>query len=218
MRPRRRRLSKASLLGGGPEGNELLTTATGAMLIVLLAVLGLTIVRIGQLTWLHLFLGLLLMGPVAVKMASTGYRFTRYYTRNSDYRLKGPPELALRAIAPVVVLTTVAVFASGVVLLFGGAALSSPWIEIHKVLFILWLPFTALHVLGHLPQLPASLRLATRSQLEGALGRPLPGAAGRWLTLAGSVAAGVVLALVLVPHFGAWTYYAAHHHHHHHEG
>jgi hypothetical protein len=36
--------------------------------------LGITIVRIGQLIWLHLFLGLLLLGPVGAKLASTGYR------------------------------------------------------------------------------------------------------------------------------------------------
>ncbi len=64
-------------LGGGPDGNEQLTAATGVVLIVLLAALGVTILRIGQLTWLHFFLGLLLIGPVMLKLASTGYRFTQ---------------------------------------------------------------------------------------------------------------------------------------------
>ena len=54
---------------GGKRG---LTTIAGALLIVLLAVIGITIIRIGQLLWLHLFVGLLLLGPIAVKMASTG--------------------------------------------------------------------------------------------------------------------------------------------------
>jgi hypothetical protein len=70
-RPRLRDL----ITGGGTDGNELLTSMTGAVLIVLLAVLGVTIVRIGQLIWLHLFVGLVLLGPVAAKLASTGYRF-----------------------------------------------------------------------------------------------------------------------------------------------
>ena len=61
-------------LGGGTDGNERLTAIVGALLLVLLAVLGVTIIRIGQLLWLHLFLGLLLIGPVALKLASTGYR------------------------------------------------------------------------------------------------------------------------------------------------
>jgi hypothetical protein len=51
---------RRSLTGGGTDGNERLTTLTGLVLIVLLAVLGVTIVRIRQLLWLHLFLGLLL--------------------------------------------------------------------------------------------------------------------------------------------------------------
>ena len=42
------------------------------VLLVLFAVLGITIIRIGQLLWLHLFLGVLLVGPVALKLASTG--------------------------------------------------------------------------------------------------------------------------------------------------
>src|SRR2546430_8437015 len=93
------------LLGGGVDGNEWLTTATGVLLIVLLAVLGVTIIRIGQLIWLHLFLGLLLVGPVVLKMTSTGYRFMRYYTDSDRYVERGPPMLALRTIAPVVVAT-----------------------------------------------------------------------------------------------------------------
>ena len=92
-----------SRLKGGPDGNEQLTAATGVVLIILLAVLGITIIRIGQLIWLHLFLGLLLIGPVALKMGSTGYRFVLYYVKDASYRRKGPPETWLRLIAPIVV-------------------------------------------------------------------------------------------------------------------
>ena len=38
-----------------------------------------------------MFLGVLLIGPVALKLASTGYRFVRYYTSEPRYRRKGPP-------------------------------------------------------------------------------------------------------------------------------
>jgi hypothetical protein len=112
--------------GGGTEGNEQLTALTGAPLFVLLAVLGVTIVRVHQLMWLHLFLGLLLIGPVSLKMASTGYRFARYDTGDPVYRRKGPPETALRLIAPIVVLTTVVVFVSGIILMFNGTC-SATW-------------------------------------------------------------------------------------------
>jgi hypothetical protein len=55
--------TKTKITGGGPAGNEQLTSITGTILLVLLAAIGVTIVRIGQLLWLHLFLGLLLIGP-----------------------------------------------------------------------------------------------------------------------------------------------------------
>src|SRR5947209_12478362 len=134
-------------ISGGTDGNERLTTLTGAILIVPLLVIGVTILRIRQLIDLHLFVGLLLLGPVLLKLASTGYRFVLYYSGNLAYRRKGPPELALRVIAPVVVLSTVAVFVSGIVLMFEGAAHRDPWLEIHKVSFIVWVVFTAVHVL-----------------------------------------------------------------------
>lgn len=51
------------LTGGGTSGNERLATLVGATLIVLLAVIGLTILRIGQLLSVHLFVGMLLIPP-----------------------------------------------------------------------------------------------------------------------------------------------------------
>jgi hypothetical protein len=67
-----------------------LTAGIGAALIVLLAALGVTIIRLRPLIWEHLFIGLLLIGPVVVKLVSTGYRFIRYYAGNAVYVRKGP--------------------------------------------------------------------------------------------------------------------------------
>jgi hypothetical protein len=211
-RPRGGR-SRTKITGGGTAGNQQLTSITGTILFVLLAVIGVTIVRIGQLLWLHLFLGLLLIGPVALKLASTGYRFARYYTHDPVYRRKGPPEILLRLIAPIIVLTTVIVFVSGVVLLFLGPADRGQLVLIHKVSFIVWVVFTSLHVLGHLPHLPASLRAVRRAN-PGVPGQQL-GAAGRWISIAGAVVGGLVLAIVLIPDFGAWTAHTGLLHHHH---
>jgi hypothetical protein len=206
------------LFGGGIDGNEQLTATTGLVLIVLLAVLGVTIVRIGQLTWLHLFLGLLLLGPVLLKMASTGYRFVRYYARAAVYRAKGPPMLALRAMGPVVVITTLTVFISGVVLLFGGPRGRGALLLIHKASFIVWLVLMGVHVLAHLPALGRSAR-AVRIECEKS-GLPYDpvraGAVGRWLALAAAILAGVLIAVALIPHYGAWTAPGALPHHHHH--
>jgi hypothetical protein len=205
---------RSRLLGGGVDGNEWLTSVTGIVLLVLLAALGVTIVRIGQLTWLHLFLGLLLMGPVALKIATTGYRFARYYAHSERYVERGPPLLALRVIAPAVVLSTLVVFASGVVLLLIGPRDRGPWLSVHKVSFFVWIAFTALHVLGHLPRV-GSLLHVPRSAARGPAQAGGDGAAGRWIAVSGAIVAGAVLAIVLVPYFGAWTAPGALPHHHH---
>jgi hypothetical protein len=59
-------VSQAVPRSGGPEGNERLTAMTGAVLLILLAVEGYTILRIGRLLTLHVFLGMLLLGPVTL--------------------------------------------------------------------------------------------------------------------------------------------------------
>jgi hypothetical protein len=194
------------LIGGGTAGNEQLTAATGVVLILLLAALGVTIVRIGALLGAHMFIGLLLLGPVALKMASTGYRFVRYYARVPAYRAKGPPPDALRAIAPLVVLSTIVVFGTGVALLFAAPSQSGFLRTLHKLSFIAWIAVTALHVLGHLVELPAALSADRRLPYDdhGA------GRGARLLALAGALVGGLVLALVLESRFAAWT--AFHHH------
>lgn len=212
MSPRSRALVRTSLLGGGTDGNEQLTAMIGVLLIVLLAVLGVTIVQIRQLIWLHLFLGLLLIGPVALKLISTGYRFARYYSGSPVYVQKGPPHLFLRSIAPVVVLTTIVVFASGIWLMLAGPSNRSTALLIHKASFVAWLVATALHVLGHLPSMGASL---TASRLSSAaLGSDRAGGeAGRRIVLAGAVVGGAVLAGVLIHDFSLWTAPGAFPHH-----
>jgi hypothetical protein len=135
---------------GGVAGNARLT---GAVAVALLAAEGVTIPFIGQLLGPHLFIGLLLIPPVALKLASTGYSFARYYTHDAPYVRKGPPPIILCLLAPAVVLTTVAVFATGVALLFAGPP-SNTLILVHKVSFITWVAFMSLHVLGHLLELP----------------------------------------------------------------
>ena len=70
-----------------------------------------------------------------LKLASTGYRFTRYYVATAAYRLKGPPHVLLRGLAPVLVATTLAVFATGVLLLVDGPGSRDQLLLWHKVSF-----------------------------------------------------------------------------------
>jgi hypothetical protein len=211
IRHRTRGGREALLFGGGTDGNEQLTAIAGALLLVLFAVLGVTIIRIGQLLWLHLFLGLLLIGPVALKLASTGYRFVRYYSAAPAYRRKGPPHPALRGLAPLVVASSLAVFATGVLLLVDGPGSRGGLLIWHKVTFFIWIAAMAPHVLGHLAELPRSL---WRGRPTDSLQSPASGRAGRAIALASALVAGLLLAIVLLPDFAAWTSGGAHLHHH----
>ena len=193
------------LTGGGPTGNAILTAGTGTVLIVLLAALGITILRLHPLLSEHMFIGLMLLGPVALKMGSTGYRFARYYTGDAAYRRKGPPITPLRLMAPIVVLSTLSVFATGVVLLVEGPSSRGSWLFLHKASFIVWIAFSGVHVLAHLPEMPRLLRAGFERPRPGV--KDVPGRAGRMMSLASALVLGTVLAIIMIPDFGAWLNY-----------
>ena len=104
----------------GPPGNERLTTSVGLVLLVLLGIETLTALALSSYLPEHIFLGLLLIPPVALKLTTTGWRFVRYYTNSRPYRLEGPPRLLLRLLAPLLVLSTLTLFGSGVALIIRG--------------------------------------------------------------------------------------------------
>jgi len=151
-------------------GNARLTATFGTAIFVLLFVEGVTILRVERLISAHVFVGVLLIPFVAVKIASTGYRFVRYYTGRAEYVAKGPPPIILRLLGPVVTVTTVAVFATGIAAVLNRG---SHWlVPAHKASFILWFGAMTLHVLGHVLETPAlalaDLRRVGRAEANGA--------------------------------------------------
>jgi hypothetical protein len=166
---------------------------------VLLAAEGATIPFIGQLLGPHIFIGMLLIPPVLLKLGSTGYRFVRYYSGNPPFVRKGPPHLFLRLLAPGVVLTTLALFGTGVALLVAGPP-SDTLKFAHKLSFIAWVALMTLHVLGHLLEVPALALPDWRR--GGPREAQLAGARMRTMALGLSILSGVLLALL--------TYSAAH--------
>jgi hypothetical protein len=172
----------------------------------------------GQLLWLHFFVGLLLAGPVALKISSAGYRLARYYTGATTYRDEGAPPLILRGLAPLLVLCTAGLFATGLTLLLLGPSARQPVLLLHKVFFFAWLAVAALHVLGHLPDILHALdRFTPARRLARVLPESLPGGrptlrprpagvAGRSLALVGSVLIGAALAIALTGQFHVWTH------------
>jgi hypothetical protein len=185
------------LFAGGSDGNERLTAATAAVLLVLLAAEGTTLVAVGRLLLPHVFLGFLLIPPVVLKLASTGWRMIRYYRRSDEYVRRGPPVLLLRmVVAPVTVVATVALFASGVAVVAlgrGGLLLG-----LHKVSFIVWFVAMSLHVLAHVLELPRLLAV------DWWRGDRLSGRRLRQLVLVGTLGAGLVLAFATLPLVDHW--------------
>jgi hypothetical protein len=182
--------------------NARLTGAVAVALLVLLAAEGATIPFIGPLLGPHIFIGLLLIPPVLLKLGSTGYRFVRYYAGDAAFVRNGPPPAALRILAPGVVLSTLALFGTGVALLFTGPP-SNTLIFAHKLSFIAWVALMTLHVLGHLLELP-SLALPDWRRRVG--DSQLAGAALRVTALSISVLAGAALAtVVVISTTGGWT-------------
>jgi hypothetical protein len=185
---------------GGVEGNSRLTSALGAVLFVLLAGEGVTILQIGSLLDPHVFLGVLLIPPVLVKLASTSWRIFKYYTGDPEYRRKGPPPIVLRLLGPVVVVLTVLVFASGVGLIFLPGSLRQQLMLVHKASFLLWIAATSVHVLGHLAETakmaPLDWLAKSRRQVRGATLR-------QWLVTA-SLIIGLIAAVLITPHATGW--------------
>jgi len=185
----------------GVEVNELLTSSVAALLTILLIAEGITILNMRGLRGPHMFIGLMLIPPIALKIASTGYRFVRYYTGAPVYVAKGPPQLALRALAPLLVATTAMIFVTGVWLLLLGHR-SDQVLMLHKVAFIVWSGVFAVHFLAYVPRAAGSLHSAWATRDSDR-----PRTPGRGLTAAlamTSLCAGLGLALVLLAHIGAW--------------
>jgi len=157
---------------GGSRGNEHLTALLATVLLALLAIEGATLLDLRSLLTAHAFVGILLIPPVALKLASVGWRMSRYYLGSADYVLRGPPHIVLRTVvAPVIVVSTVALFGSGVALLVRDQT-SGLLVALHQASFIVWVAATSLHVLGHLLGLPRAIRqrvpgLAARVALAG---------------------------------------------------
>lgn len=175
------------LFVGGSAGNEQLTAVIAAVLLLLLAIEGATLLRLTSLLTVHAFVGMLLIPVLGLKVASTGWRFLRYYRNGEDYVRRGPPHLALRAVvAPVIVVSTLVLFGTGVALLVLGQTHGTV-VGLHKASFLVWVGATGLHVLAHISKLPHLLRAR------------IPGTSMRVALVASAVLAGAVLATATLP-------------------
>ncbi len=183
----------------GPPGNERLTTSVGLVLLVLLGIETLTTLALHSYLSEHIFLGLLLIPPVALKLASTGWRFVRYYTNSTPYRLEGPPRLLLRLLAPFLVVSTLTLFGSGVGLIIVGHG-GGPMLRVHAISFAVWGVLIAIHILAYLTRV-LRVGLADWRRHEAV---SVAGDRGRRAVLLGALLAGVILALATYSAQQAW--------------
>ena len=189
----------------GAEGNERLTAIVAVVLLVLLFLVGLTVPVANVQTRLHVFLGVVVIPPILLKIASTTWRFLRYYSGNFSYRSKGPPPLLLRLLGPIIAVLTLVMLFSGVGLVIIAPNSMHPLLsQIHRASFVLWFVATAVHVLGHLKDTvlfaPRDFVRHTRRQARGASAR-----AGVTLV---SVIAGLVCAWAILPYVSNVTIFS----------
>ena len=168
------------------------------MLLVGLAVEGATIPALGQFLSVHIFVGMLLLGPVALKLASVAYRLVRYYTAPASMSARAPTPVMRVVVAPILVLSTLTLFGTGVGLLAfpHRGALSG----LRKASFIVWFGAMTIHLLAY------GIR-AGRDGVAELAGRYLQ---GRALRLAGAglaLAVGIAIALATYPLAGAWFHH-----------
>lgn len=157
------------------ERNKRLTAIAGTILFVLIMAMLVITANLDQWRSVHIFVGILLCGPLVVKMCSTGYRFFRYYTKSPEFVKSGPPNILLRLLAPFLVVITIMVFISGVGIVFGGHAHEKLFQKIHTFSVTLWLPLLAVHVYAYIRKAAGLIKYDWTSQSK----YRVPGRQGR---------------------------------------
>jgi len=189
------------LLRGGTAGNARLTALVGLVLLVLLAVEGFTVLNVRALFLSHAFVGFLVIPPIGLKLASTGYRFISYYLGNAQYRAAGPPHPLPRILAPFLVAATILLFASGVILVISPPGEEAAWRQVHSLSFFMWFGLMSAHVLTY------TLRAVSLSRADGGRGRVqrVAGVFDRRMLVAGSILLGLALAIAFLPQDTTWA-------------
>ena len=178
-----------------------LTALTGVVLLGLFAADIVTVVLgVRNVLTAHVVIGYLLVPPVLVKLASTGWRMINYYRGDPGYQQRGAPRPYLRVLGPVVVTLTVALVGSGILIYNGPRSMHTAALDLHKVSFYLWLLAVVAHVVPHFME---AVSLAA-ADLLGRAGVPVPGAAARRALVIGALGLGVVLAVALSGNAGRY--------------
>lgn len=170
----------------GVVANARVTALLGAVLVVVFSAEGVTLLNLSGLLEWHVGLGVAAAVVVTVKLFSTGYRMLRYYGRDGRYVASGPPHPVMRALAPLLVVATVSVIATGLATLYYPDGMFR---SLHKLSFIGWIGLAAVHVLVYFWRLPRVI-CAPRGAKPGLLTSPIL----TWVLIVLAVAGAATLA------------------------
>jgi hypothetical protein len=200
--------SELAHMDEGPEngrsgviGNERLTALAGVALLVLILIELVTAANLHAFQTVHIFVGILLTGPLVVKLGSTGYRFVRYYTKSPAYVRNGPPVLPLRILGPLLIITTLVVVGSGIGLVVAGPARAGLLRPLHSGSVAIWLTMLAIHASAYLLR---ALRLIMGDWRRRS-SQQAPGRGIRLGVTFGALLAGGCAAILLLPGAAPWV-------------
>jgi len=192
-----------------PRGNERLTAAVGLLVVIPVSVeVASILLGVHSFMSLHVFVGLALIPAVLLKLGSTGWRFVRYYSRNRAYVAAGPPEVAMRMLAPLFVVATVVLFGSGFAMGFLHGHDLQLARRLHGPAAVIWLALLGIHVLAYFGR---ALRSAADDALP-ATHEPVRGTTARRYAVSIVVIGGLVLAAAMVPTQHRWVDLPRDHH------
>ncbi len=179
--------------GAGPPSNRRLTALTGALVLPLAAVVLLTGLLFGDLWRVHYFVAYLLLPVVLVKLSSTAYRMVRYYLRSGLYRQVRPPYPLARLTSPLLVVSVLVLFISGIVMWWTHSQ-ADPWGWLHTDAAVAFSGLVLLHLGLYVPE---ALR-AARDDLRTVAPTPPSHRTRRRAVIGASLLAGLLLALSTV--------------------
>ncbi|MCY0876945.1 MAG: hypothetical protein OWT28_11850 [Firmicutes bacterium] len=181
--------------------NERLTALAGVILLILILAQFVITANLHAFIPIHILLGMLLAGPMIVKLFSIGYKFIRYYSGHPEFVRKGPPNIWMRLLGPLLAADTILVFASGFGLALTGPTSHGIFFLAHAASTAAFIPLVAVHVYAH-------IRKATRLVASDFGGRSRDRVGGRGgrlrFTLLGLIL-GVVGAVLMLPVASRWA-------------
>src|ERR1700756_4205176 len=132
QRPAARRAAARPRGRRNADGNTKLTGISASFVLALMLLEVVTVMLgVTRVITLHIAAGLVLIGPMLVKLGSVTYRMASYYRGVSEYRRSGKPAAGLRLLGGSLAVLGRLLLGSGLVLVVGPSALHSTARSIH---------------------------------------------------------------------------------------